>query len=237
MHIGDSVVVAENTAISTLSPLGKPVASDAAVVGDSGVGAAFYDPEMDELEDDDPARLQQSLIYSMAGFNVSTSSVSTLASEVYSSDGSEPAFGEEPDPEAAGKESFHADAVHGLLDALVANQWQDSKVLLNSAPAVGNGIGLELLAPAGDGRVRAAIGASVATRAGAVPAQKAQLYPANGHAGVSAATLQLATPLGGDALAVTVTWRDAGGDHRADLDLLPGHRAILLNTDGTAVPR
>ena len=125
----------------------------------------------------------------------------------------------------------------GLLDALVANQWQDSKVLLNTAPSAGEGISLELLAPGANDQVRAAIGAVVTTRSGAVPAQKAQLYPANGHAGVSAGTLQLASPLGGTALAVTVTWRDASGTHQADLDLLPGHRAVLLNTDGTAVPR
>lgn len=126
----------------------------------------------------------------------------------------------------------------GLLDAVVANQWQNSTVLLNTAQfAAERGIRLELLAPAGGGRFRAAIGAMVSTEAGAAPAQKTQLYPANGHAGVSAATLQLAAPSGGAALPVTVTWRDAGGTHRADLDLLPGHRVVLLDQNGTAVLR
>lgn len=125
----------------------------------------------------------------------------------------------------------------GLLDALVANQWQDSRVLLNIAPSAAEGIRLELLMPAANGRVRAAIGASVSTGPAASPAQKAQLYPANGHAGVSAATLQLAAAPGGAGLPVTITWRDANGVHRADLSLLPGHQAVLLNPDGTVVPR
>ena len=112
----------------------------------------------------------------------------------------------------------------GLLDALVANQWQDSKVLLNTAPSAGEGISLELLAPGANDQVRAAIGAVVTTRSGAVPAQKAQLYPANGHAGVSAGTLQLASPLGGTALAVTVTWRDARGPPQPDLGRKQLHR-------------
>ncbi|OAQ98378.1 hypothetical protein LLEC1_01493, partial [Akanthomyces lecanii] len=158
VQIGDSVNVAENTAISTLSPLGKSIASDAALVGASGVGAAFHDPEIDELEDHDPARLQQSLIYSMAGFNVSTSSVSTLASEVYSSDGSEPAFGEEPDHEAAGKESFHADAVHGLLDALRADSGDFDSAKLEF-------MGLRLANNASDDMMRRAVATSFARRA------------------------------------------------------------------------
>ncbi|OAA81827.1 eIF4-gamma/eIF5/eIF2-epsilon [Akanthomyces lecanii RCEF 1005] len=158
VQIGDSVNVAENTVISTLSPLGKSVASDAALVGASGIGAAFDDPEIDELEDHDPVRLQQSLIYSMAGFNVSTSSISTLASEVYSSDGSEAAFGEEPDPEAAGKESFHADAVHGLLDALRADSGDFDSAKLEF-------MGLRLANNASDDMMRRAVATAFARRA------------------------------------------------------------------------
>lgn len=157
VQIGDNITVAENTAISALSPLGKPVARDAALVGASGVGATFRDPEIDELEDNDPARLQQSLIYSMAGFNVSTSTISTLASEVYSSDGSEPAFGEEPD-EDAGKESFHADAVHGLLDALRADSGDFDSAKLEF-------MGLRLANNASDDMMRRAVATAFARRA------------------------------------------------------------------------
>ncbi|KAJ6781359.1 hypothetical protein PWT90_02770 [Aphanocladium album] len=157
VHVGDDITIAEKTALSTLSPLGKPVTSDASLVGAKGVGAAFHDPEIDELEDTDPARLHQSLIYSMAGFNVSTSSVSTLASEVYSSDGSEPAFGEEPD-ENAGKESFHADAVHGLLDALRADSGDFDSAKLEF-------MGLRLANNASDDMMRRAVATAFARRA------------------------------------------------------------------------
>ncbi|XWW99987.1 hypothetical protein V2A60_008003 [Cordyceps javanica] len=157
--IGDGVSIPENAAISALSPLGQSVATDVTLVGSDGVGAAFHDPETDELEDDDPARLQQSLVYSTAGFNVSTSSVSTLASDVYSSDGSEPAFGDEPDdPETAGKESFHADAVHGLLDALRADSGDFDSAKLEF-------MGLRLANNASDEMMRRAVATAFARRA------------------------------------------------------------------------
>lgn len=157
VSVGDNTTVAENTAISALSADGKAVASDTALVGASGVGAAFRDPEIDELEDNDPARLQQSLIYSMAGFNVSSSSISTLASDVYSSDGSEPAFGEMPD-EAAGSESFHADAVHGLVDALRAESGDFDSAKLEF-------MGLRLANNASDDMMRRAVATAFAQRA------------------------------------------------------------------------
>ncbi|ATY63809.1 eIF4-gamma eIF5 eIF2-epsilon [Cordyceps militaris] len=158
VHIGDGVTVAENTAISALTPLGTAATTDTAIVGVGGVGAAFSDPEADDLEDDDPARLQQSLIYSMAGFNVSTSSVSTLASATYSTDGSEAAFGEEPDPEAAGQESFHADAVHGILDALRAASGDFDSAKLEF-------MGLRLANNASDEMMRRAVATAFARRA------------------------------------------------------------------------
>lgn len=158
VHIGDNAVLAENAIISTLSPTGKSVASDAAIVGANGVGAAFCDPEIDTLEDDDPARLQQSLIYSMAGFNVSTSSISTLASEVYSSDGSEPAFGDTPDESSADQLSFHADAVHGLLDALRAESGDFDSAKLEF-------MGLRLANNASDDMMRRAVATAFARRA------------------------------------------------------------------------
>lgn len=141
----------------------------------------------------------------------------------------------------------------GLLDVLVANQWRDSRVLINTAP----GIDLRLVLPAAGGGVRPAIGAVVrvrsnsaadsapdgaadsaadsargraadgaAGRAGAATGaapQAAQLYPANGHAGASAPTVHLAAPRGGAPLPVTIAWRDASGVHQADL-MLPAGR-------------
>ena len=125
----------------------------------------------------------------------------------------------------------------GLLDAVVANQWQDSIVLINKAPAAAPGINLRLVLPAGDSGVRPAIGARVAVWPHAAPRQTTQLYPANGHAGASAPVVHLAAQRGGAYLPVTITWRDAGGVHRADVQLAPGQPTVQLNPDGTADSR
>jgi len=125
----------------------------------------------------------------------------------------------------------------GLLDALVANQWQDSRVLINTAPAAARGIDVRLVAPAGAGGERPAIGATVRVRDGAAPMQTTQLYPANGHAGASAPVVHLAAPADGGPLPVTISWRDGGGSHRADVLLPAGRSTVQLNPDGTAVPR
>lgn len=122
----------------------------------------------------------------------------------------------------------------GKLDAVVANQWQDSVLLHNRAP-VGPAAGLRLVraAAAGpDGALTPAIGAQVRLHHPDRP-QRAQLYPANGHTGVSAAELYFALP-GGGAVAATVTWRDRAGNHEARIELRPGRTTILLGSDGTA---
>lgn len=125
----------------------------------------------------------------------------------------------------------------GLLDALVANQWENSVVLLNNAPDAPPGITLALLVPgAADGGHRPAVGARVTVRDGAAPAQTRQLFPANGHVGVSADVVHLAAPRSGP-LPVTVEWRSANGTHAANLELVPGANTVELNNDGTAVQR
>lgn len=125
----------------------------------------------------------------------------------------------------------------GRLDAVVANQWQDSVLLRNHAPA-GPAAGLRLVRPAEAGpagAVTPAIGAQVRLHHPRHP-QRAQLYPANGHTGVSAPELHFALP-GDHAVPATVTWRDAGGHHEARVEVRPGRSTILLGTDGTATVR
>ncbi|MFE2756022.1 FG-GAP repeat domain-containing protein [Actinosynnema sp. NPDC059335] len=121
------------------------------------------------------------------------------------------------------------------LDVLVANQWEDSVLLLgerHSGPAAD----LRLVRPGAVGGAPVdAIGAQVELHHPDRP-QKAQLYPANGHTGVSAAQVHLALP-GGDATRATVTWRDATGLHRAEILVTPGHHTVELGHDGTAVVR
>ncbi|WP_017588549.1 FG-GAP-like repeat-containing protein [Nocardiopsis ganjiahuensis] len=125
----------------------------------------------------------------------------------------------------------------GLLDAVVANQWQDSRLLLNRAPDAPPAAVLRLVRPgAVDGARVPAIGASVRAGGSGDPEQRRQLYPANGHVGVSDSIVHLAAPEG--SLPVTVSWRDADGTgHTADLEVGPGTHTILLDDDGTAVVR
>jgi enediyne biosynthesis protein E4 len=125
----------------------------------------------------------------------------------------------------------------GKLDAVVANQWQNSVLLHNTASA-GPSAGLRLVRPAdagASGAVTPAIGAQVRLHHPDRP-QRAQLYPANGHTGVSAPELHFALP-GGDPVPATVTWRDATGAHEAQVMVRPGRSTILLDTDGTAEVR
>jgi hypothetical protein len=122
----------------------------------------------------------------------------------------------------------------GKLDVLVANQWEDSVLLRNSSPGQDTGIDLELVQPGATGGWRAAIGATVELH-GAHP-QKTQLFPVNGHAGVSASLVHLAAPDGAPAR-VTITWRNGNRPHSAELDVLPGHHTVMLQSDGTAVSR
>ncbi|OLT27587.1 hypothetical protein BJF83_18105 [Nocardiopsis sp. CNR-923] len=125
----------------------------------------------------------------------------------------------------------------GLLDAVVANQWQDSRLLLNTAPDAAPGAVLRLVRPgAADGAPTPAIGASVVVDGEGHPPQARQLFPANGHVGASDSIVHLAAPEGD--LPVTLSWRDGrGGTHTADLVVGPGTQTILLNDDGTAVVR
>jgi hypothetical protein len=122
----------------------------------------------------------------------------------------------------------------GRLDAAVANQWQDARLLHNTGPAGRPAAGLSLLRPGAAGGTRPAIGAQLELH-DPVRQQKTQLYPANGHAGVSCADVHLA--LGGAAVPATVSWLDSGGAHRAEIPVRPGRHTVLLSPDGTAEVR
>ncbi|WP_326643730.1 VCBS repeat-containing protein [Streptosporangium sp. NBC_01755] len=120
----------------------------------------------------------------------------------------------------------------GKLDAVVANQWENSRLLLNRSEGP-PGIDLELVVPAAGGGTRAAVGAQVEIT-GPVR-QKTQLYPANGHAGASASRVHLAAPTG--SATGMVTWRDAAGTHSAPISLTAGRHTLLLGSDGTVATR
>lgn len=122
--IGAGASIPANSTISTLSNDGKQTTKDTSLLGANTNASQFTDPEDEDLEDDDPTTFHKSLIYSAAHLNFSSSSVSTLASDILSED-------EDDQDEAldlsahmstddlTGKTaSFHNDAVHGLQEEL-----------------------------------------------------------------------------------------------------------------------
>jgi translation initiation factor eIF-2B subunit epsilon len=167
--------------ISTLTDDRQPASTDISLVGKGGKGTLYEVVADDEESDDedgvnrDPAILQSSLIYSLEGLNISTSSISTLASEDgYDSDdgisvtGSLQgnAFGDTRDrlssfasDDALKPDSFHNDAVNGLVDALRADDNED----FDSAKL--EFMGLRLANNASDSAMRRAIAVAFVRRA------------------------------------------------------------------------
>ncbi|MEV4285536.1 CRTAC1 family protein [Nonomuraea bangladeshensis] len=128
----------------------------------------------------------------------------------------------------------------GRLDFAVANQWRQSAYFHNTRAADRPYLGLALVRPAGpcaapSTATTPAIGASVQVRSGAAGLATAQLYPAGGHAGVSAPEVLLSLAAGSTTAEITVRWRDTCGKQRsADLRLAPGWHTLQLNSDGSA---
>jgi len=127
----------------------------------------------------------------------------------------------------------------GRLDVVVANQWRDALLLQNRATGGRPAADLDLVRPGAAGGFEPAIGAQVDLPDPVCP-QKAQLYPTNGHAGVSGAELHLvlrSAALGEAGVPATVSWVDEHGAHRAGILIRPGHHIVELHGDGTAVVR
>jgi len=120
----------------------------------------------------------------------------------------------------------------GALDLVIANQYADSSVLINTARPANPGTDLRLVRRTATGADVPALGATVTTAAvSGLPAQKSQLYYANGHAGVSAAEVHLALPATGTMHAL-IAWRGPGGVHTSGIDLTGGHHTVVLHDDG-----
>ncbi|KAJ4291549.1 translation initiation factor eIF-2B epsilon subunit, GEF [Collariella sp. IMI 366227] len=148
-HIDNGVKLPSNppARISVLTDDRQLADTDASLVGPGGKGAMYEVIEEDEDSDDedgdnrDPAVLQSSLIYSLVGLNISTSSISTFASEdEYDSDddismgedGHSGNFAHKRDrlssfasDDASKPDGFHTDAVNGLVDSLRADDSED----------------------------------------------------------------------------------------------------------------
>jgi enediyne biosynthesis protein E4 len=125
----------------------------------------------------------------------------------------------------------------GRADMLISNQWARSQFLRNRGPARGY-LGLRLLLPAVVGvpgaGPRPAIGAAVTVTKRDGKVLRAQLFPANGHTGVSPPELIFGLgPPDDYPIEVAVTWRDADGVHLLNRTLTPGWHDITLDSTTT----
>lgn len=168
-QVSDNITLSDGTVISTVTAEGQPVTKDTNLLGASTNAAPFVDPEDEEVDDQDPSRLQKSLLYSLANFNLSTSSISTLASDILSDDEDDAGFTADAvssrsrlssfaSDDSAGRMSFHTDAVHGLLDALRADTGDFDSAKLEF-------MGLRLANDASDAMMRKAVATAFARRA------------------------------------------------------------------------
>ncbi|KAK0713809.1 nucleotide-diphospho-sugar transferase [Lasiosphaeria miniovina] len=185
VRIGDGQLLPPNPAprLSLLQHDGSLAETDSSIVGQGGAGALYEGPieeDDDESEDGDgtdPAALQNSLIFSLAHLNLSASSISTLAShDEFDSDHEESesrllrpdssgasrsrlsSFASDDSAAASSLDAFHSDAVHGLVDALRA----DDSVDFDSAKL--EFMGLRLANNASDSSMRRAIAVAFVRR-------------------------------------------------------------------------
>ncbi|KAK7407974.1 translation initiation factor eIF-2B epsilon subunit, GEF [Neonectria punicea] len=170
VQVSEGTSLSKNVVISPVNALGDPVTPDTDLLGATTNAAPFADPEDEDFDNEDPAVLQKSLIYSLAEFNISSESVSTLSSEVSHDDFDAAAMSADADAsirsrlssfasdEAGERLSFHNDAVHGLLDALRAESGDFDSAKLEF-------MGLRLANDASDAMMRRAVATAFARRA------------------------------------------------------------------------
>ncbi|CAI6093336.1 unnamed protein product [Clonostachys chloroleuca] len=169
VQVDKNVTLQDGVVASMVTASGAPATKNTKLLGESTNAGVFYDSEDDELDEQDPSRLQKSLLYSLANLNISTSTISTLASAIDSDDEDDgimsegatstrsrlPSFASD---DSAGRAGFHADAVHGLVDALRAETGDFDSAKLEF-------MGLRLANDASDHMMRKAVAAAFARRA------------------------------------------------------------------------
>ncbi|KAJ0161680.1 putative translation initiation factor eIF-2B subunit epsilon [Colletotrichum tanaceti] len=169
--LGEKSKIPEATVLAVTAHNGSPVTPDAALVGPSGKGARYVDPEAEDVDEEDPSTLQRSLIYNLAHLSLSASTISTLSSDVGDDDDSDAGSAVTPfsadarnradsfvSDDSQGKSGFHHDAVHGLLDALRAESGDFDSAKLEF-------MGLRLANDASDVAMRKAVAIAFARRA------------------------------------------------------------------------
>lgn len=166
--VGDGITLPKSSIISVLSAMGTSTTPDTELLGPQGRGTHFVDPDIEDMGEDDPQQLQLSLEYSLEGYELYASSVSTLASgddEDLSDDeaqytarsGRTMSFASD-DSSTAGASSFVTEAVSGLMEVLRGERGDfDSEKLEFTS--------LRLANDASDNAVRRAVATALVRRA------------------------------------------------------------------------
>lgn len=116
----------------------------------------------------------------------------------------------------------------GRQDFLVANQWGRSYVHVNTSKSQKKSVTLNVTKKAAHGSTPL-IGAKVTVK-GAGYSRKAELYPANGHSGVSSNEVHFALPRKViDRGTATVQWTDGGKRHSQTFSLKPGRQELQVS--------
>ena len=173
-QISENTTLSDAIAISKVKSSGEAATRDTKLLGANTNAAPYEDSEDEDLDEEDPSRLQKSLLYNLANANLSASSISTLTSDLMDDDEDEDgllaadavssrsrlsSFASFASDESAGRNSsFHTDAVHGLVDAL-----RDESGDFDSAKL--EFMGLRLATDASDSMMRKAIATAFARRA------------------------------------------------------------------------
>ncbi|KAJ3568317.1 hypothetical protein NPX13_g6463 [Xylaria arbuscula] len=132
VRISEMINIAPTSVLSLLTYNNTTLESQPDVVGEQGKGAIFEYPEEDDLGAEELSRLENSLIFNLDQFDIDGSSVSSFGDGDFSDDESEAASATanqhsgrsrlssfaSDDSGAPNFSSFHADAVHGLLEVL-----------------------------------------------------------------------------------------------------------------------
>jgi hypothetical protein len=118
----------------------------------------------------------------------------------------------------------------GRLDAAISHQWGRSIFLLNRSPPRGAFLSLDLRIPNANGTTRPAVGAIARAVRPGRPPMIGTVDGGNGHSGKRAPIVHFGLGAGDAAVEVLVTWRDAGGVHRARSTLRPGHHRLVLRS-------
>jgi hypothetical protein len=124
----------------------------------------------------------------------------------------------------------------GHLDVLVANQWADSRAYINAGSTPGKSVILNLRIPGENGGTRAAIGAKVTlnSRGGS---QHRQLFPANGHAGVSWSGIHFGLAESAAEMTADISWTDTAGLHKSTVNIQAGSTTLVLTSTGAVTSK